>query len=171
MINRVAKDTLLRLSSQFPIVGITGPRQSGKTTLACDTFPDKKYVSFDDKSMKELAAGGPADFLMAFPDGAVIDEAQKVPEIFDGTVEVKSISREAGSRTKIAVTSKDENVDAVGACIGPRGQRVGTIVDVLGGEFHCLSFRSENLLGNRPFIICHLQHVLCSGVVMYNSSV
>ena len=58
----------------------------------------------------------------------------EVPEIFDGTVEVKSISREAGSRTKIAVLSKDENVDAVGACIGPRGQRVGTIVDVLGGE-------------------------------------
>lgn len=58
----------------------------------------------------------------------------EVPEIFDGTVEIKSISREAGSRTKIAVFSKDENVDAVGACIGPRGQRVGTIVDVLGGE-------------------------------------
>ncbi len=58
----------------------------------------------------------------------------EVPEIFDGTVEVKSISREAGSRTKIAVFSRDENVDAVGACIGPRGQRVGTIVDELGGE-------------------------------------
>lgn len=58
----------------------------------------------------------------------------EVPEIFDGTVEIKSISREAGSRTKIAVCSRDENVDAVGACIGPRGQRVGTIVDVLGGE-------------------------------------
>ncbi len=58
----------------------------------------------------------------------------EVPEIYDGTVEIKSISREAGSRTKLAVLSKDENVDAVGACIGPRGQRVGTIVDVLGGE-------------------------------------
>ena len=58
----------------------------------------------------------------------------EVPEIFDGTVEIKSISREAGSRTKIAVFSRDENVDAVGACIGPRGQRVGTIVEVLGGE-------------------------------------
>lgn len=58
----------------------------------------------------------------------------EVPEIFDGTVEIKSISREAGSRTKLAVLSRDENVDAVGACIGPRGQRVGTIVDVLGGE-------------------------------------
>lgn len=58
----------------------------------------------------------------------------EVPEIFDGTVEIKSISREAGSRTKIAVYSRDENVDAVGACIGPRGQRVGTIVDELNGE-------------------------------------
>ncbi len=58
----------------------------------------------------------------------------EVPEIYDGTVEIKSISREAGSRTKIAVFSRDENVDAVGACIGQRGQRVGAIVDVLGGE-------------------------------------
>ncbi len=58
----------------------------------------------------------------------------EVPEIYDGTIEIKSVSREAGSRTKIAVYSKDENVDAVGACIGPRGQRVSAIVDALGGE-------------------------------------
>lgn len=58
----------------------------------------------------------------------------EVPEIFDGTIEIKSVSREAGSRTKIAVFSKDDNVDAVGACIGPRGQRVSNIVDALGGE-------------------------------------
>ena len=58
----------------------------------------------------------------------------EVPEIFDGTIEIKSVSREAGSRTKIAVYSKDEDVDPVGACIGPRGQRVSNIVDALGGE-------------------------------------
>ena len=58
----------------------------------------------------------------------------EVPEIFDGTVEVKAISREADARTKMAVGSKDENVDPVGACIGPRGQRVAKIVDELGGE-------------------------------------
>ena len=58
----------------------------------------------------------------------------EVPEIFDGTVEVKAISREAGARTKMAVWSKDENVDPVGACIGPRGQRVANIVEELGGE-------------------------------------
>ena len=58
----------------------------------------------------------------------------EVPEIYDGIVEIVSVSREAGSRTKIAVDSHDENVDAVGACIGPRGQRVTNIVDILCGE-------------------------------------
>ncbi|MBQ8134607.1 MAG: transcription termination/antitermination protein NusA [Clostridia bacterium] len=59
---------------------------------------------------------------------------EQVPEIFDSVVEIKSVSREAGSRTKIAVISNDPEVDAVGACIGPKGQRVGTIVSQLGGE-------------------------------------
>ncbi len=58
----------------------------------------------------------------------------EVPEIYDGIVEIVSVSREAGSRTKIAVNSHDENVDAVGACIGPRGQRVSNVVDILCGE-------------------------------------
>ena len=53
----------------------------------------------------------------------------EVPEIFNGVVEIKAVSREAGSRTKLAVLAHDENVDAVGACIGPRGARVGGIVD------------------------------------------
>ena len=58
----------------------------------------------------------------------------EVPEIFDGSVEVKSIAREAGSRTKMAVWSKDEDVDPIGACVGPKGQRVAAIVDELRGE-------------------------------------
>ena len=58
----------------------------------------------------------------------------EVPEIYDGTVEVKSISREAGSRTKMAVWSNDENVDPIGACVGPKGQRVENIVAELRGE-------------------------------------
>ena len=58
----------------------------------------------------------------------------EVPEIYDGTVEVRSIAREAGNRTKIAVWSEDPNVDAIGACVGPRGQRVNAIVDELRGE-------------------------------------
>ena len=58
----------------------------------------------------------------------------EVPEIYDGTVEVKSIAREAGSRTKMAVWSNDENVDPIGACVGPKGQRVENIVAELRGE-------------------------------------
>jgi len=58
----------------------------------------------------------------------------EVPEIYDGTVEVRSIAREAGSRTKMAVWSNDENVDPIGACVGPKGQRVANIVDELRGE-------------------------------------
>ena len=58
----------------------------------------------------------------------------EVPEIFDGTVEVKSIAREAGSRTKLAVWSADPNVDPIGACVGPKGQRVNNIVAELKGE-------------------------------------
>lgn len=58
----------------------------------------------------------------------------EVPEIHDGTVEIKSISREAGSRTKIAVFSKVDNVDPVGACVGQKGARVQAVVDELRGE-------------------------------------
>ena len=59
---------------------------------------------------------------------------QEVPEIYDGIVAIHSVSREAGIRTKMAVSSKDENVDPIGACIGQRGARVNNIVEVLGGE-------------------------------------
>ncbi|RYL95306.1 transcription termination/antitermination protein NusA [Sporolactobacillus sp. THM7-4] len=58
----------------------------------------------------------------------------EVPEIYDGTVEIKSISREAGDRSKIAVHAEDPAVDAVGACVGPKGSRVQTIVTELKGE-------------------------------------
>ncbi len=59
---------------------------------------------------------------------------QEVPEIFDGIVEIKSVSREAGSRTKMAVLSTNPDIDAIGACIGPKGARVNNIVEELGGE-------------------------------------
>lgn len=59
---------------------------------------------------------------------------QEVPEVHDGVVEIKSISREAGSRTKIAVHSNNSNVDPVGSCVGHNGSRVGIIVNELKGE-------------------------------------
>lgn len=55
MIHRTAKETLLRLASQFPVIGVTGPRQSGKSTLTKAALPGKRYVTFDDRTMSELA--------------------------------------------------------------------------------------------------------------------
>jgi N utilization substance protein A len=57
-----------------------------------------------------------------------------VPEIYDGTIEIKAIAREPGNRTKVAVLSKDANVDAVGACVGMKGSRVRAVVEDLSGE-------------------------------------
>ena len=68
----------------------------------------------------------------------------EVPEIDDGTVEIKSIAREAGSRTKMAVLSNDPNVDAIGSCVGPKGARVAEIVQELGGEKIDIVNYSEN---------------------------
>ena len=59
---------------------------------------------------------------------------QEVPEVYDGTVEIVSIAREAGDRSKVAVRSHDENIDPVGTCVGPKGQRVQTLVNELKGE-------------------------------------
>ena len=58
----------------------------------------------------------------------------EVPEIYNGVVEIKSVSREAGDRTKIAVYSEDKNIDPVGACVGNKGDRVNRIVSELNGE-------------------------------------
>ena len=68
----------------------------------------------------------------------------EVPEIYDGTVEIKSIAREAGSRTKMAVWSADPDVDPIGACVGPKGGRVAGIVNELNGEKIDIVKYSEN---------------------------
>jgi len=68
----------------------------------------------------------------------------EVPEIYDGTVEIMSVAREAGSRTKLAVWSADPNVDPIGACVGPRGARVNNIVEELRGEKVDIIKYSEN---------------------------
>lgn len=69
----------------------------------------------------------------------------EVPEIYDGAVEIKAVSREAGSRTKIAVYSKNPDVDPIGSCIGPKGSRVSAVVNSLNGEKIDIVRYSENI--------------------------
>lgn len=82
MIQRAAHPTLERLARGFPVLVLTGPRQSGKTTLAKAAFPDKPYLSLEDPDVRELAEADPRGLLSRFPQGAVLDEVQRTPALF-----------------------------------------------------------------------------------------
>ena len=82
MIKRKAIDTVLRLCKGFPVLAITGPRQSGKTTLARAVFPEKPYVSLEDPDTRAFADTDPRGFLGRYPDGAILDEVQRCPDLF-----------------------------------------------------------------------------------------
>ena len=82
MIPRAALSTLHRLAKGFPVLCVTGPRQSGKTTLARMAFPDKPYLSLEDPDIARLAREDPRGLLDGYKDGLILDEAQVVPELF-----------------------------------------------------------------------------------------
>jgi predicted AAA+ superfamily ATPase len=82
MLARSITPTLLRLAASFPVLAITGPRQSGKTTLARAQFADKPYVSLEDPVERAFANEDPRGFLARFTQGAVFDEAQRWPDLF-----------------------------------------------------------------------------------------
>jgi predicted AAA+ superfamily ATPase len=82
MLPRTLANTLHRLAEGFPIIAITGPRQSGKTTLARSVFADKPYVSLEDPIERSFAMEDPRGFLSRFQQGAVFDEAQRWPDLF-----------------------------------------------------------------------------------------
>jgi len=82
MIQRAVESSIHTLLKGFPIVTITGPRQSGKTTLARSVFVNKPYVSLEDPDIRQSALEDPRSFLERFPDGGVFDEVQRAPELF-----------------------------------------------------------------------------------------
>lgn len=82
MIDRKLTTEILRLSEFFPVVVITGPRQSGKTTLCKNIFPNYHYIDLDDVSLRSYIADSPKEFLRQYSSGLIIDEAQVYPELF-----------------------------------------------------------------------------------------
>lgn len=82
MIGRTLKSKLTEMSTKYPIVTLTGPRQSGKSTLLKNSFPDYKYVSLEDPDMRLFATDDPRGFLTTYPDKTIIDEVQRVPSLF-----------------------------------------------------------------------------------------
>lgn len=81
MIPRDAAHTLTRLAKGFPVIAITGPRQAGKTTLARNLFQDKPYISLENPDEREFALADPKRFLARFPQGAILDEVQRCPQL------------------------------------------------------------------------------------------
>lgn len=81
MIPRILAGKIIQWSREYPVVTVTGPRQSGKSTLCKALFPDKPYVSLEESSLRLQATEDPRGFLARYPDGAILDEIQRVPEL------------------------------------------------------------------------------------------
>lgn len=82
MFKRIISQKLKQLVTQYPIVAITGPRQSGKTTLVRYVFPERPYISLEDPDIREFASTDPRGFLSTYPVGTILDEIQRAPELF-----------------------------------------------------------------------------------------
>lgn len=102
--------------------------------IGSETVREGDHIKVYVVEVRDTEKGPKAIISRTHPDLVKRMFETEVPEIYDGTVEIKAVSREAGSRTKLAVLSHNPDVDAVGACIGARGTRVSEIVDELGGE-------------------------------------
>ena len=81
MVDRILKTKLLDLGTKYPVITLTGPRQSGKTTLLKHTFPDYEYVSLENIDMRSFAQNDPRGFLASYPSHVIIDEVQQVPQL------------------------------------------------------------------------------------------
>jgi predicted AAA+ superfamily ATPase len=96
MIKRNAEKSILHLATQFKVVAVIGPRQSGKTTLVRHLFKNKKYVNFENPDMRLFALDDPRGFLSSYADGAIFDEVQRVPEIFSYLQQIADETSEPG---------------------------------------------------------------------------
>ena len=96
MIPRKIEQELRQLAAMYPVVTITGPRQSGKTTLARAVFPDHKYVSLENFDIREAAKADPKGFLASYPSPVIFDEIQRVPELLSYIQTIVDESKTSG---------------------------------------------------------------------------
>lgn len=97
MIYREAEKELQLLSAQVKAVAVTGPRQSGKTTLVKNVFKEKAYVNLENSDLRQFAREDPRGFLSNYPDGAILDEVQRVPELFSYLQQILDEKEQNGS--------------------------------------------------------------------------
>lgn len=96
MITREMTSELLEASREYPVVTVFGPRQSGKTTISRMTFPDKAYYSMEDPDVRMAAEADPRGFLSGLPDGGILDEIQRIPQLLSYIQGIVDIEKRAG---------------------------------------------------------------------------
>jgi len=135
--NAIVSGVILRCDEKYTVVQLSNDTEAILPTGEClegEAYVPGVRMKFYVTDVK-MTANNPQIVLSRTHPGLVKKLfEQEVPEITSGVVEIKTIAREPGSRSKISVLSKDENVDAVGSCVGPKGQRVQIVCDELGGE-------------------------------------
>ena len=134
--NEIVTGEVARRDNRFVYVDLNGVEA---VMSKADQIPTERYEPHDHikvyvTKVENSGKGAQVFVSRSTPDLLKRLFEQEVPEIFDGTVEIVSVAREAGDRAKVAVRSNDPDIDAVGTCVGPRGQRVQTIVNELNGE-------------------------------------
>ena len=146
MIPRIASSTLQRLAKGFPIVAITGPRQSGKTTLARALFANKPYVTLENPDEREFASNDPKRFLARFDQGAVLDEVQRCPSLLSwlqGLVDERQIMGDF-------VLTGSSQFDLIAGIAQSLAGRVGRI------ELLPLSAQELKAVGKLPDSLTHM---------------
>ncbi|MDP1653314.1 MAG: ATP-binding protein [Rhodocyclaceae bacterium] len=138
MIPRTLSSILTQLATQYPVVTITGPRQSGKTTLCRASFPDKPYVNLESPDIREYANTDPRGFLGSYPDGAILDEIQRVPELLSYLQPVIDAMRQPG-RYILTGSQQFEVMNRVSQSLAGRT-----------GVLKLLPFSMEELSASRP---------------------
>lgn len=147
-IARSAQGTLERLTKSFPVVGITGPRQAGKTTLARHYYPQKPYISLEDPDQLDFAQSDPRRFLDQFKQGAILDEVQRCPELFSY---IQRIVDDAQQMGQFILTGSQQ--------FGFREKMTQTLAGRIG-LIHLLPFSAEELQASAsvPTSVDELMH-------------
>lgn len=148
MIKRESEKILLELYTSFPVVTITGPRQSGKTTLVKNSFPEKPYVSLENPTIREFADNDPVGFLNQYPEGAILDEIQRVPVLLPY---IQTIVDEKQKNGLFVLTGSNqfEYINSIDQSLAGRT-----------GILKLLPFSYSELYGDN---ICNIDEVLYSG--------
>jgi predicted AAA+ superfamily ATPase len=154
MIPRHAKRILLELAKGYPAIAITGPRQSGKTTLAKHVFKNKPYVSLENPDLQEMSQVDPRGFLDKYKEGALFDEVQRSPQLFSYLQEIIDESNRPG---RFVLTGSQQ----FGLFSGITQSLAGRI-----GLVHLLPFAYHELYSQKKYGAdsSHLDHVLFRGL-------